>query len=109
MAIVMNNFAEDKDVFFTERFKVLVRSERELLRKMASEVPLLEPAIKNAFRNDFYRLLRHYGIPNHMIWTTAFINDVLDPFQDITHMNSFLSIDEGVLYEMLARSNTNRI
>lgn len=108
MTITINGFDMDKDFFYTDRFKTLVRSERELLRKEATEIPLLEPTVKYAFRNDFYRLIRHYGIPNYMHWVTAYINDISDPFKDISGMSHFLAIDESLLYSIVARTNTAR-
>lgn len=108
MPISSNEIGSDKDVFFTERFKTLVRSQKELLVKQAQVIPLTEPQVVNAFKNDFYRLLRDRGIASYLWWATAYINGIENPTQDISGMTSFLKINEGMLASSIARSNTVR-
>lgn len=108
MPIPNNVMGSDKDVFYTDRFKTLVRSERELLRKTANSQPILELNKLYAYRNDFYRLLRNYNIQPYLYWATAFINGIEDPSQDITHLTSFLTINEESLASAISRSNTVR-
>lgn len=108
MPISSNVISENKEVFFTERFKTLVRSEKELLIKQASSAPILEPNQVQAYRNDFYRLIRTHGVESHLWWATAYINGIENPTQDISGMTSFLTINETVLASALARSNTVR-
>lgn len=109
MAIDTGEFGEDKEVFYTERYKTLIRSQKELLIKKTQPLPMIEDAIKHAFRYDFYRLLRYYGVPAHMRWTVAFLNNVIDPNQDISKITTIELIDEDVIFEMLARSNTKKV
>lgn len=109
MPIYTNEFNTDKEVFYTERFKTLVRSQKELLVPQATTISLIEDQVKYAYRNDFYRLLRHYKVPAHLYWTVAFINGVTDPFESIIKMKEFLLIDENVLYELMARSGTTKV
>lgn len=106
MPIPNNTIGADKDVYFTERFKTLVRSEKELLVRTASTTALLEQHVVWAFRNDFYRLLRHYNVPSYLWWATAFINGVENPNQDVSTMTTFLTINENTLSSAIARSNT---
>jgi hypothetical protein len=106
MPIPNNTIGTDKDVYFTERFKTLVRSEKELLVRTASSTSLLEQHVLWAYRNDFYRLLRYYGIPSHLWWVTAYINGIENPMQDISKMVAFLRPDESTLSNAIARSNT---
>lgn len=108
MPIPNNEINADKDVFFTDRFKTLVRSEKELLKRTATTRPILEQNVMYAFRNDFYRVLRIYNVPSYLWWCTAFINGIEDPTQDISEMTSFLEISESILSAALARSNTVR-
>ena len=106
MPIPNNAINSDKDVFFTERFKTLVRSEKELLKRTARTKPIIERNVLYAYRNDIYRLLRSFDIPSHMWWPTAYINDIEDPTQDITHLTLIYVIDETVLAGAISRSNT---
>lgn len=106
MPIPNNAIGVDKDIYFTDRFKTLVRSEKELLVNTASSTAVLEPYVVNAYRNDFYRLMRHYGVPSHLWWATAYINGVEDPYQDVSGISSFLLINDSTLSTAISRSNT---
>jgi len=98
----------DKSVFFTDRFKVLVRSEKEILQQRATVIPIVNANDRYAYRYDFYRLLREHNIPTYMWWATAFINDISDPFADHSARTSFLKIDENILMNAYSRSNTRQ-
>lgn len=106
MPIPNNDISSDKDVFFTARFKTLVRSEKEQLRRSANTQAVLEQNALYAYRNDFYRLLRSFGIPSHLWWATAYINGIEDPTQDISGMTFFYTLDETTLAGAISRSNT---
>lgn len=94
------------EYYYSEEFKTLVRSEREYLLKTSTEMALTDRARVQAFRFDFYRLLRHYKVPQHLWWATAFINGIEDPFSDIRHLMSIKMIEESVLDAAISRSNT---
>lgn len=98
----------DKAVFYTETYKVLIRSQRELLLRRTTDIPLDEANVRYAFRYDFYRLLRTKGIQPHLYWTIAFLNGVTDPNQDISHMRTFKNINEQELATIIARTNTRQ-
>lgn len=106
MPIPNNESSSEKDIFFTDKFKTLVRSEKELLLRSASLTPALELNQVHAYRNDFYRLMRTQGVPSYLRWATAFINGITDPNQDISGMTSFYLISEPTLSAALARSST---
>lgn len=106
MPIPNNEISSDKDVFFTDRFKTLVRSEKELLKRTAHTQSIVEQNVLHAYRNDFYRLLRNYKVPSYLWWATAYINGIEDPSQDVTGMTSFYTLDESTLSAAVSRSNT---
>jgi hypothetical protein len=106
MPIPNNEINSDKDVFFTESFKTLVRSEKELLKRSAHSKPIVEKNVLYAYRNDIYRLLRSFEIPSYMWWATAYINGFEDPTSDITNLSEIFIIDESVLAGAISRSNT---
>ncbi len=108
MPLSIVNFSEGRDFFFTERFKVLVRSEREILLRQTQEIPIVSHAQLYAYRYDFYRFLRVQGIENHMLWVTAYLNGIEDPFMDCAGMQSYKIIDEAHLTQAVARSNTTQ-
>lgn len=108
MPIANNPAPADKDIFYTESFKTLVRSEKESLRNSAQLQIIQEPHVLNAYRNDFYRLLRHYGIGSHLYWANAYINNIENPTADISKMVSFLVLNEASLSAAIARSNTTQ-
>lgn len=108
MPLPNDNFNTGKEIYYTEDFKVLVRSERESLRREASYYKEITPAVIYAFRNDFYRLLRTQGTPPYLWWATAYINDIHDPFADISHLSLIMKINEEGLANRIARNNTTR-
>jgi len=108
MPIANNDFSNGKDVFYTERYKTLVRSELELIRKEASYFPNVIPAVQQAYKNDFYRLLRSLGVPSYLWWTTAYINGITDPFEDISGLTLIYQVSEDALNARIARNNTSR-
>lgn len=108
MPIPNNEISPNKDVFFTERFRVLIRSEKELLLRQAASTAILEPNQVQAYRNDFYRLLRAHNIESHLWWATAYINGIENPSQDISGMTSFFTLNETAVASAIARSNTVR-
>lgn len=108
MPIPGTSSSSDKDVFYSDRFKTMVRSEKELFLRSVTNVPIMERNVLYAYRNDFYRLLRAYNVQPHMYWAVAYLNGIEDPTQDITHLTSFYNIDENILTKAMARSSTVR-
>lgn len=108
MPIGSLNVNPTKDIFFTDRYKILVRSLKEVLLKQAQALPIPNPNDRFAYRYDFYRLLRELGIESHMFWTVAFLNDVTDPFADNSKKVEILNIQESVILAAISRSNTRR-
>lgn len=106
MPIPGTTTSTSQDVFFTEAFKVIVRSEKEYLLSQATTVDLDKRYDVWACRNDFYKLMRNKKVPPYLYWVTAFLNDVLDPLQDITDMEFFYQINETILSKVIARSKT---
>lgn len=106
MPLQLDDFSEGKDIFFTESFKVMVRSEREFIIRESSEAPISSRSQLFAFRYDIYRLLRVMNVPSYLWWVTAYINGIEDPSSDITHLQSIRKVNESALSARIARSNT---
>lgn len=108
MPIGSLNVNATKDIFYTDRYKTMVRSLKEVLLKQAQALPIPNPNDRYAYRYDFYRLLRELGIESHMQWTIAFLNDVTDPFADNSKKVEILNIPETTVLAAISRSNTRR-
>ena len=108
MPLSNNDFNNDKDVYYTERFKTLVRSELELIKREAGFFQPVTPSVQHAFKNDFYRLLRVLGVPSYLWWVTAFINGITNPNQDVSGLTMIYRINEEALNTRIARNNTAR-
>ena len=106
MAIPNNESDNGKDFYYTDAFKILVRSEKEILLRGSQMIPIVDRAMLYAFRTDFYRVMRVMNIPAHLRWATAYINDISDPNQDVSDMQSFQMINESDLNKAISRSNT---
>lgn len=96
------------DFYYTEEFKTLVRSQKEMLVRTAGDKILLDRSIVRIYRFDFYRLLRSQGIPPHLHWVNAYINGIEDPFADISALREIRTVSESELENIIARSNTQR-
>ena len=97
-----------KDIFYTEQFKKIIRSEKDILLKQASAFPILKPRELYAFRYDIYRFLRANNIPEHLWWATAYLNGIEDPNQDISGLQVLYQVDESILVKALTRANTKQ-
>lgn len=108
MPLPNNDFGNGKEVYFTESFKTMVRSEKEFILREASSVPILTPGAQYAYRFDIYRLLRSMQIPSYLWWVTAYINGIEDPFMDVSKLKQILKVNESSLEDRIVRSNTTQ-
>ena len=106
MPIANAGSSADKALFYTQAYKTLVRSQKEILLRGATVIPIVNRNELYAYRNDIYRLLRSLKIDPHMYWTIAFLNGIENPDQDISHLTSIYNISEQALEKALSRSNT---
>jgi hypothetical protein len=108
MPIGSLNSSASKEIFYTPRYKTLVRSLKEILLKQAQALPIPNPNDRFAYRYDFYRLLRELGVQSHMHWTIAFINGIEDPFKDNSSKVEIFNIPESIVLAAISRSNTRQ-
>ncbi|QZA70560.1 hypothetical protein AH04_77 [Erwinia phage AH04] len=86
--------------YYTDEYKVIVRSCKEVLLKNASYTPFLELGIKYAYRYNFHKFLRQLrtstsgmtAIPEELIWTISFINGIENPNQDFSHLKGIYTV-----------------
>lgn len=86
--------------YYTDEYKVIVRSCKEVLLKNASYTPFLELGIKYAYRYNFHKFLRQLrtstsgmtAIPEELIWTISFINGIENPNQDFSHLAGIYTV-----------------
>lgn len=108
MPIGSLNPSPNTDIFYTPRYKTLVRSLKEILVEQAQALPIPNPNDRFAYRNNFYKLLRELGVSSHMYWTIAYINGVEDIFKDNSSIIQVLNISESVVLAAISRSNTRQ-
>lgn len=95
--------------FFTDEYKVMVRSNKEYLQSIAGKYPIQDLSFLHAHRFDFYRvILESFNVPQHLHWTVGFLNDIEDPSQFIGDMKEVLIIDSTVINKLIQRQNMNR-
>lgn len=97
---------EGKDIFFTDEFKTLIRSCKELIIERSIPTLITVPSIKEAYRYDFYKLLRELGITEDMVWVTAYINDVTDPTN--WNFDSFLTPPRDYIISLWQMKNIRK-
>lgn len=98
----------DDDIYFSESFKVIVRSCKEKLLSNARELALTDKSFMYAHRNNFYTFLRGLGVDERVLWATAFINDILNPFEDFTHKPTIYVCNIEDLDQLLIQLRTIR-
>ena len=80
------------NIYFSEEFKVIVRSCKEILLEGSSEFAMEDRSFLYAHRNNFYAYLRGLGFDERLVWVIAFINDITDPTKGFEHMTSLRTV-----------------
>ncbi|AGB07206.1 hypothetical protein [Vibrio phage VP4B] len=97
------------DQFFTDEYRVMIRSNKEYLLSVAGSYPITDISFQHAHRYDFYRLiLESFKVPQHMHWTIAFLNDVENPSDYVGDMKEVLIVDTAVINKLIQRTNLIR-
>ncbi|QDB70479.1 hypothetical protein CF8_0068 [Aeromonas phage CF8] len=101
------------EYFYSDEFKVVIRSCKEMILARASFAPFDNPAIKHAYRGNFHKLLRSIGgenpsIPEDMIWVNAFINGIENPNQDFSDLKGIWLVDKSVVTSIIQVSRVVR-
>lgn len=83
--------------FFTDEYKTVIRSCKEVLLNQATFSPFVGDAIKFAYRYNFHKFLRQLGgeistIPEELIWTISFLNGIEDPTKDFSHLKGLYTV-----------------
>lgn len=108
MAVNYLEGSSEEEYFYSERFKVLVRSEKEHLLKTSTVMPFTDKAQAWAMKHNIYMFLRNNNVPEHLLWATAYINGIENPFSNFTHLKQIFMINEQTLNNSISRSNTVR-
>lgn len=100
------------EYFYSDEFKNIARSCKEILVARASRVPITDIGKQYAYRTNFHKYLREFGdspatrIPEELIWVTSFINDMEDPTSDFSGLKMLLFTNHE---ELLMISQTKRV
>lgn len=91
--------ASGNEYFYTDEFKTIVRSCKEILIARAQFVPIASDSLKFGYQHNFHKFLREYGggmslteVPEDMIWAISFINGMEDPTSGFNHLDGILYI-----------------
>lgn len=106
---MISTFPTEDDVYFSEETKVLLRSNIDYLKRMASTQVISDRSFLHAHRYDFNRILRAHRIPIILHWITCYLNDITDPSQDVSGMTIFLTIDQTIVDNLISKANTTRL
>ena len=81
------------EYWYTDEFKTIIRSCKEILLNGASYAPFVERNIVFAYQFNFHKFLRELrnkesgnSVPEDMVWVTSFINGIEDPNMDWSHL-----------------------
>ena len=86
------NIPVAEDIYFSESFKVVIRSCKEILLNEATELTIVDRSFLFAHRNNFYAFLRGLGVDERLLWVIAFINDITDPTQGFENKKTIWTV-----------------
>ncbi|WNV45868.1 baseplate wedge protein [Aeromonas phage AerS_266] len=100
------NINSGNEYFYTEEFKTTVRSCKEIILAQASWAGFESPAVKQAYKGNFHKLLRAFGgeapiVPEDMIWVIAYINGIENPNADFSHLDGLWIVDRFVITNII--------
>lgn len=95
------------NTYFTEEFKNIVRSCKEILLDNSSEYSMLDRTFLYAHRNNFYAYLRGCGFSEELIWPIAFINDITDPTKGFENKKILRTVTIDVIDSIILPLRTN--
>ncbi|EBY9764062.1 hypothetical protein D5W64_13190 [Salmonella enterica subsp. enterica serovar Saintpaul] len=88
---------QGQSYYFTDEYKTIVRSCKEVLLSQATFSPFVGDNIKFAYKYNFHKFLRQIGgdvstIPEELIWTISFLNGIEDPNKDFSHLTGLYTV-----------------
>jgi hypothetical protein len=105
-----------KDYYYSDEFKTIVRSCKEVLLNVATYSPFLDKSIAFAYRYNFHKFLRNLrtssnsepAIPEELIWAISFINGIEDPKQTFEDRDGIYLITTADIDALLQTTTTRR-
>lgn len=102
--------------YYTDEYKVIIRSCKEVLLESAAYTPFVDPGIRFAYRYNFHKFLRQLrtdnsdmtAIPEQLIWTISFLNGIENPNQDFSHLEGIYTVTEEAIDLMIQSTRTVR-
>lgn len=96
------------DVYYTEDFKTLVRSNRTAIIANSFEAVVVESEFLYAFKTSMYRFLRSQNVSPKYYWACAYLNGWDIPTFNIQRIVKWIRPNEDYIDNLLARNNTIR-
>lgn len=99
--------------YYTDEFKTIVRSCKEILLNDAVFSPFVGDSVKFAYRYNFHKLLRQLGgetptISEDLIWVTSYLNGIENPNQDFMHLKGIYTVSSSQLDAIVQVTRTRR-
>jgi len=102
--------------YYTDEFKTIVRSCKEVLLNASSYTPITNPGIRFAYRYNFHKFLRQLkisssgmdAIPEELIWVNSFINGIENPNQDFSHLEGINTVNREIVDMIIQSTRTRR-
>ncbi len=97
------------DAYFSEEFKIIVRSCKEVLLERSVPYEVTDLSFYNAHKNNFHTFLRGMNVDERLIWPISFINDIIDPTKDFMDKRTFRLIDVIELDRLMTILKTKHV
>lgn len=102
--------------YFSDEYKVIIRSCKEILLAQANYTPFIEPGIVFAYRYNFHKFLRSLrtenggesSIPEDLIWTISYINDMENPNSDFSKLPGIYTVTKEIVDRVIAVARVRR-
>lgn len=102
--------------YYTDEYKTIVRSCKDVLLQGANYTPMMGPGIKFAYRYNFHKFLRQLtngnstmaAIPEEMIWTVSFLNGIENPNEDFSHLDGIYTVTGDMVDLVIQSTRTVR-
>lgn len=104
------------EYYYTDEFKSIVRSCKEILLAQASFSPFIDRSVAFAYRYNFHKFLRSLkqkdsdapAIDEDMIWVVSFINGIEDPSADFSNLPGIYVVNHDIIDKIIRINRVKR-
>lgn len=102
------NRGASKPIYYTDHYRQLVENHLPLIRNDTSALTVTIPTdVAFVCNADFFSVLNHFDVPEHLHWTIMRVNGYSSPTQYRTHVTEILIPSDALLERLLSVHQIN--